>query len=466
MQENYHDLIKNLKNKKIVFCGLGRSNIPFINMLTSEKINVIAYDSNPKEKLDESLVNNLGDNPNVKLRLADESVWNEDLDIIIKTPGMNFLSNKITNAREKGIIVTSEMEIFFDLCPCPIIGITGSDGKTTVTTIISEILKKQGFNVYIGGNIGNPILPEIQKIKKEDIAVVELSSFQLISMRKSPDVAVITNLSPNHLDVHKNMEEYIEAKKQIILHQNAFSKAVLNFDNPETLKMSNNVRGRIINFSRKEKLKNGVWIDENQDIIVSLKGKDNRIINVSDIKIPGNHNVENYLAAIACVHDLVDTKKIKNVASSFSGVTHRIEFVRNFNGVSYYNDSIASSPNRTISGTLSLFDKKIILIAGGYDKKIPFNNLAEAIVKKVSVLILIGKTADQIENEIKKLKGQDKENLIIIRAKSMEEAVNSAAKNSASGDIVVLSPACASFDLYKNFEERGDHFKAIVNDLK
>lgn len=466
MQENYNDLIKKLKNKKIMFCGLGRSNIPFINMLTSEKINIIAYDSKKKESFDESVAYILENNPYVNLRLADETVWDEDLDIIIKTPGMNFLSDKITDARKRGILVTSEMEIFFDLCPCRIIGITGSDGKTTVTTIISQILKNQGFKVHVGGNIGMPLLPEINKIKKEDIAVVELSSFQLISMRRSPDIAVITNVSPNHLDVHKDMKEYIEAKKQIILHQNAFSKAVLNYDNPETQKMSDDVRGELVFFSRKEKLNNGVWINENKDIIFSSKGENQKIINTSDIKVPGNHNIENYLAAIACVKELAGSESIKSTATSFSGVAHRIEFIKDVNGVSYYNDSIASSPNRTISGTLSLFDKKIILIAGGYDKKIPFDSLAREIVKKASVLILLGETTNKIENEITKLKDYSKEKLAILKTSSMEDAVKKAAENSKSGDIVVLSPACASFDLYKDFEERGNHFKAIVNNMK
>ncbi len=465
MQENYRGFIQKFKNKKIMFCGLGRSNIPLINMLTNERINITAYDSKKKENLDGPLITSLKNNPYVELRLADENVWDENLDIIIKTPGINFLSDKIINARKKGIVVTSEMEIFFDLCPCPVIGITGSDGKTTVTTIITEILKNQGFKVHTGGNIGSPLLPEIQKINKEDIAVIELSSFQLISMRKSPDTAVITNLSPNHLDIHKNMEEYTEAKKQIILHQNAFSKAVLNFDNPETRKMTNHVRGKTIFFSRKEKLENGVWIDENKDIIFSYRGSDEKIINLSDIKLPGTHNIENYLAAIASVRELVDAKSIKKVSKSFSGVPHRIEFIRNFNGVSYYNDSIASSPNRTINGTLSLFNKKIILIAGGYDKKIPFDSLAKEIIKRVSVLILMGKTADKIENEIIKLKDYNEKDLIIIKVNSMEEAVNKSAEYSKSGDIVVLSPACASFDLYKNFEERGDHFKTLINGL-
>lgn len=472
MQENYIDFLGSLKNKKIMFCGIGRSNLPLIDTFTTHGINVIAYDSKPQEKFENNVIESLKSNPLAELRFADESVWEEDIDVIIRTPGMNFFSEKITSARKKGIVVTSEMEIFFDYCPCPIIGITGSDGKTTVSTLISEMLKTEGKTVHLGGNIGTPLLPKIDKISKNDIAVIELSSFQLISMRKSPEIAIITNISPNHLDVHKDMDEYIEAKKQILLHQNAFSKTILNFSNEITRNMQNLVRGKTIFFSREENLENmpcSVHIDKNQNIIYTEtkngNSKNEKIIKTSDIRIPGKHNIENYLTAIAAVHGIVSPENIKKVATSFAGVKHRIEFVKEINGVSYYNDSIASSPNRTISGTLSLFDKKIILIAGGYDKKIPFDTLAPKIAEKVFTLILLGQTSEKILAEIKKLPKSQTENLKIIRVTSMEEAVKNAKQAAKSGDIVVLSPACASFDLYKDFEERGDHFKALVNSV-
>lgn len=465
MQENYYSLITKLKSKKIMFYGIGRSNLPFIKMLTEENISVIVYDEKPPEYIDENILKNLLNNQNVSLRLADKSVWDENIDIIIRSPGVNFLSENIIKARKKGIVVTSEMEIFFDICPCKIIGITGSDGKTTVTTLISEFLKSADKTVFVGGNIGKPLLPEIKNIKKEDFVVVELSSFQLISMRKSPDISVITNISPNHLDVHKDMDEYTNAKEQIILHQNAFSTSVLNYDNRETKRIDEKVRGKVLFFSTKEKLKSGAWIDENKDIIVSEFGKDNKIINLSDIKIPGMHNVENYMAAICAVKNLVSNKNIKNVANTFSGVEHRIEFVKSVNGVSFYNDSIASSPTRVVKGALSLFDKRIILIAGGRDKRVSFAELAEKINDKVSVLVLMGSAASKIENDVIKSKNYSKEKLSIIHANSMNEAVQAAFNNSKSGDIILLSPACTSFDSYKNFEERGKDFKKIVNNL-
>lgn len=466
MKESFNDFINKIKNKKIMFCGIGRSNLPFIKMLTDKKINVMAYDSKSAENISKDILESISQNKYVTLRLGDESVWGEEhIDIIIRTPGVSFFSNNIQSARKKGIIVTSEMEIFFEFCPCTIIGITGSDGKTTVSTIIAEILKASGKKVYLGGNIGKPLLPEINNMTKGDFAVVELSSFQLLSMRRSPDISVITNISPNHLDVHKDMEEYKFAKRQILLHQNAFSKAVLNFDNNETRKLIDDVRGQTIYFSAEEKLSSGVWLDKNKNIVFSLHRKNKEIINISDIKIPGKHNVENYLAAIAATKHLADAKTIKKVAKTFSGVKHRIEFVKEINGVSYYNDSIASSPTRVIKGTLSLFDKKIILIAGGYDKKTPFDELGEKIAEKVSILILMGNAAKKIEYSVINSKNYKSSNLKIIHAQNMEEAVKTACDLSLPGDAVVLSPACASFDLYSDFEERGNHFKSLVNKL-
>lgn len=464
MENSYEKFIKSIKNKKILFYGLGKSNLPFIQILLKEKINISLYDSRPKEAFSSELIAKLEDNDHLKLYFSNDNIFNNYFDIVIKTPGISFLSEKIQNLRNQNSIITSEMEIFFELCPCKIIAITGSDGKTTTTTIISEILKNSGKIVHLGGNIGSPLLPKIKEIKETDIAVIELSSFQLMSMRKSPDIAVVTNISPNHLDYHKNIEEYISCKKQIIYHQNAFSKAIVNFDNLETRKMAQDVRGKLYFFSTHEKLRNGVWINDKQDIVFSKNGKDEYVLNVSNIKLPGKHNLENYLAAIAATYELSNSENIKKTAETFSGVEHRMEFVRNVNGVSYYNDSIASTPTRTISGAFSLFDKKILLIAGGYDKKISFDSFAKEIIKKVSCLILMGNTSEKIFKEVSKLPNYEK-TLKILKVKDMQEAIKQAQLNSNSGDIVVLSPACASFDLYKNFEDRGNHFKSLVNKL-
>ncbi len=466
MQKNYKDFIDKLKNQTVMFCGLGKSNMPFLEILAKNGTNIIAYDDKTADKIDDSIMKILGSYKNIKCYLGDESAWELTPDILMRTPGMNFHNEKIQKTREKNVIVTSEMEIFFDYCPCLVIGVTGSDGKTTVTSIIAEILKRSGKTVHIGGNIGKPLLPEIEKINKNDIAVVELSSFQLMSMRRSPERAVITNISPNHLDIHSDMDEYVSAKKQIFLHQNAFSNTVLNYDNAETRKFASEVRGKVTFFSLREKLSNGVWKDNKNHIISSENGKDDMIMNAGDIKIPGNHNIENYLAAIACVRNIVPKESIIKTAKEFEGVRHRIEFVREVGGIKFYNDSIASTPTRVINGALSVFDGNITLIAGGYDKKLTFTELASKINEKVSVLVLLGNTSEKIKSEVIKSDNFNPDKLKIFVVDNMSEAVMTSYENSPPRSTVILSPACASFDLYKNFEERGNDFKNLVNEIK
>ncbi|MDE7389514.1 MAG: UDP-N-acetylmuramoyl-L-alanine--D-glutamate ligase, partial [Lachnospiraceae bacterium] len=330
---------------------------------------------------------------------------------------------------------------------------------------ISELLKAEGKTVHLGGNIGKPLLPEIESISEDDYAVVELSSFQLISMRTSPDVAVVTNLAPNHLDIHKDMNEYIDAKRNIVLHQNAFCRAVVNLDNEISNSFSNEVRGSLMKFSRRQKVANGAYMNEKGDLIAVVNGKETVILNKDEIKIPGLHNVENYLAAISAVWGEVSVKTIVSVAKSFGGVEHRNEFVRELNGVKYYNDSIASSPTRTALGTLSLYDKKIIVILGGYDKHLDYTELGELIVKKVKTAIIMGATGPKIEKAIYEASDYCEGCPTVIKVENMEQAVKAAYENAVSGDIVSMSPASASFDLYKNFDERGKHFKALVNEL-
>ena len=376
---------------------------------------------------------------------------------------MNWNLPELDSARKKGIAVTSEMEVFFDLCPATIFAVTGSDGKTTTTTLIAKMLEAEGKNVFVGGNIGKPLLPEIENINKEDFVVVELSSFQLISMRKSPDVAVVTNVAPNHLDVHKDMDEYVEAKKNIILHQNAFSRTVLNRDNEITEKFRKDVRGQSLGFSMERPLNNGAWLNDEGMLCMSYRGMDLPIINRDEIAIIGDHNVANYLTAIAAVWGYVGVDAIKKVAKEFGGVEHRIEFVREVNGVKYYNDSIASSPTRTIAG-LKAFDKKVHLIAGGYDKHIPFEPMVPYIIEKVEKLYLCGDTADKIEKAVRDSSNYNG-NPQIIRVANIDEAVNLAHKTAKVGDIVTLSPACASFDSFPNFAARGNYFKELVNKL-
>ena len=457
------EYLSSLRGKTAAVLGIGVSNTPLIELLCRNGVQVIACDKKSREDLGERAkqLEALG----AHLQLGEGYLDDLRADVVFRTPGMRPDVPALLEAKARGSIVTSEMEIFFEVCPCTIIGVTGSDGKTTTTTLIAKMFEAAGRKVFLGGNIGAALLPQLPDVTPADIAVVELSSFQLISMRKSPKVAVVTNVTPNHLDHHKDMQEYIDSKKNIILHQNAFSKAVLNLDNEITNGFSDSVRGQLAKFSVKENVSNGAFLD-GDTICYNDYGKITRIMNIHDIKIPGMHNVENYLAAISAVWGLVDAETMTAVAKTFGGVAHRAEFVREVDGVKYYNDSIASSPTRTALGTLSLYKQKICIIAGGYDKHIPYEPLGPVINDKVKLLILLGDTAPKIEKAVKEASNYDADEIEIINVTNMEEAVAVARERSTKGDIVSLSPASASFGLYKNFEERGNHFKSIVNALK
>ena len=452
---------KQIKGKKIAMCGIGVSNTPLILNFLNKGAKVYACDRRTKEMIGE--VADQLEKAGAELRLGDGYLDNLEVDIIFRTPGMSFNLPELEAARKKGIAVTSEMEVFFDLCPATIFAVTGSDGKTTTTTLIAKMLEAEGKRVFVGGNIGKPLLPEIENITSDDFVVVELSSFQLISMRKSPDVAVVTNVAPNHLDVHKDMDEYVEAKKNVILHQNAFSRTVLNEDNDITSSFKPFVRGQSLSFSMENKLANGAWCDSSGTIHMSYRGIDAPIMHRDEIAILGDHNVENYLAAISAVWGYVGIDSIKKVAHEFMGVEHRIEFVREVNGVKYYNDSIASSPSRTIAG-LKAFKQKVWLIAGGYDKHIPYEPMVPYVLEKVEKLLLCGATAEKIEAAVRNDKNYNG-TPEIIRLENIAQAVDYANKNAKSGDVVTLSPASASFDCFPNFVARGNHFKELVQKL-
>ncbi len=463
MENNCKRFLEGLKGKTIALCGIGGSNLPLIRLFGKYGARMLACDKREREALGENAV--LAEEAGAELYLGETYLKDLHADILFRTPGMRYYMDELTAARESGTAVTSEMEVFFDLCPCKTIAVTGSDGKTTTTTIIAEMLKAQGYTVHLGGNIGRPLLPDIEQIQPEDIAVVELSSFQLISMRRSPDIAVVTNLAPNHLDIHKDMQEYIDAKKNIVLHQNAFGKAVLNLDNDIANSFKAETRGQVGQFSRQQKVHNGAYLSQDGQIIMSDYGKETVIMAAKDIKIPGVHNIENYLAAITAVWGLVSIETIRQVATTFNGVEHRAELVRELDGVKYYNDAIGTSPTRTIKGTLSLYDRKIILIAGGYDKHLSYDEMGAVVPDKVKVLILFGATADKIEAATKAAPAYHDGNPLILRVQNMEEAVQAARSHAVSGDIVSMSPASASFDMYKNFAEKGLHFKRLVNEL-
>lgn len=452
-----------IQDKKVAFIGTGVTNTNIIKLFLSKNIDVTICDRKSAEQMGE-LYKELAD-LGAKYILGETYLDTlTDFDVVFRSPGVYFNNPKLQEAIRNGVAVTSEMEVFFDLCPCKIYAVTGSDGKTTTTTIISELFKAEGKNVHIGGNIGKALLPIIEEIKDDDIAVVELSSFQLLSMRQSPDVCAITNITPNHLNVHGTMEEYISAKCNILAHQNAFSRAVLSYDNETARNLNYLVRGKLAYFSRYSKVYNGSFLNENGILCYNDYGKVTEIMDMHDIKIPGMHNVENYLTAIAVTWGEVSLDTVRKVAKEFGGVEHRIEFVREINGAKYYNNSIASSPTRVLA-CLNSFDEKQIMIQGGSDKGISFEPMADAICEKVKVLILMGETKEKIRDAVMASEKYNPENTKIIIVKDMQEAVKTAYKYAEKGDIVSLSPACASFDMYRMFEDRGRHFKQLVNEL-
>ena len=451
------EYLTSLKNKRVAVIGIGVSNTPLIRMLLGAGIDVTACDKNNRDGLGNTAeeLERLG----ARLQLGEDYMAGLDQDVIFRTPGLRPDVPALEAARERGAEITSEMEVFFRVCPCKIIAVTGSDGKTTTTTIISELLKAAGYNVHVGGNIGRPLLPDAASMDPSDVAVLELSSFQLMTMNQSPDIAVVTNVSPNHLDVHKSMDEYIAAKANVFAHQSSQCLAVFNYDNDITRAFAEEARGRCVCFSRQEKLPQGVYVKEN-----AIWSGEREVLPLADILIPGVHNVENYMAAVAAVEGMVSDEVIRKVAQTFGGVEHRIELVRTLNGVRYYNDSIASSPTRTIAGLRS-FSEKVILIAGGYDKKIPFDELGVEITKHVKLLVLTGTTAPKIRAAVEAVPGYPGANPKILEFDDFRQAVLAAHAAAQPGDVVILSPACASFDRFKNFMLRGEAFKKIINEL-
>ncbi len=457
------EYLDNIKGKKVAVLGIGVSNTPLIRMLLRAGVEVTACDKRRREDFDDRVeeLKSLGAN----VCLGEDYLEHlEGQDIIFRTPGMRPDLPQLTAAVRRGSVLTSEMEVFFQVCPCPIIGVTGSDGKTTTTTIIAELLKAAGETVYLGGNIGKPLLPDVKMMEPSDFAVVELSSFQLMTMSLSPHIAVVTNLAPNHLDVHKSMEEYISAKKNIFLHQNRADQVVLNADNAITAAFAAEAPGSVTVFSRQGQPSGDAVFFRNDAIWLNDGGGERLILRREEILLPGDHNVENYMAAIAAVKEHVPVNVIRSFAAKFSGVEHRIELVRTLDGVRYYNDSIASSPTRTMAG-LKCFPEKVILIAGGYDKHIPFDDLGPAITEHVKRLILTGNTASKIRKAVEAAPDFAEGRPVIKEYTDFKEAVLAAHGAAESGDVVILSPACASFDQFRNFMERGNTFKHIVLEL-
>ena len=422
------EYLKELQTKTVAVIGIGISNVPLIRMLCEAGVSVTACDRKDRTALGEladELVS-LG----CKLRLGEKYLEALEADVVFRTPGLH--PRYLAEIQSKGSTVTSEMEVFFDVCPCPIIAVTGSDGKTTTTTMIAGLLRAAGYTVHLGGNIGHPLLAETNTIKENDIAVVELSSFQLMTMKKSPCRAVLTNLSPNHLDVHTDMEEYVTAKTEIFMHQGSDDLLVTNLDNELTRSLSQKANSKVCYFTREltSVPAQGCFLRDHA-IWYSDGTHERCVLPLKEIILPGVHNIENYMAAICAVQGLVEDHVIVDFARTFSGVEHRIELVRSRRGVRWYNDSIASSPSRTIAG-LNCFSEQVILIAGGKDKGISYREIGPVINEHVKLLILCGATAEVIREAVEQ--AENYSGLEIREVDEYTDAVAMADERAGNGD--------------------------------
>ncbi|WP_312649510.1 UDP-N-acetylmuramoyl-L-alanine--D-glutamate ligase [Proteiniclasticum sp.] len=456
MSIDFNRFKQDIIGKKVGVVGLGVSNIPLIRYLLTLGAEVYGFDQRKLEALSQEVHDFRSE---VRLSLGENYLDDlKGLDMIFKTPGMRIDHPALLSAKEEGAVITSEMDEFLKYCSARTIGITGSDGKTTTTTVVGEILKKAGYHVYVGGNIGTPLFTKLDEIKPSDVVVLELSSFQLMTMTNSPEIAIVTNLSPNHLDMHKDMQEYIEAKMNIFRYQKPGDLLILNEDNEITKSFAPLANGKVEFFSSKNENEDAYFSDG------SLYLRYERIVDLSEMKVKGVHNAENFLAAFLAVEDFVQKPIMRELALSFPGVKHRCQFIREHEGVRYYNDSIASSPTRTLASISSL-EKKVNVILGGYDKQLDFAPLAEEGYKYIKNAILVGDTRHKIQESFRTASKKSGQQIPIHMAETFEDAVKKLRAISQEGDLAILSPACASFDLFRNFEERGDRFVQLVNEF-
>ena len=456
---------KYLTGRKVAIIGLGVSNLPLIDYLYNLKAKVTVFDQTEINDLDRKIVRKI---TNYGMGMSFGEKYLEELvgfDLIFRSPSCLPTNPYLVAEAERGAIITTEVEMVIKLSPCKVIGVTGSDGKTTTTTLISEILKAKEYNIFLGGNIGTPLFTKIGEMMPEDIVVLELSSFQLMDMKISPNISVITNITPNHLDKHESMEEYIAAKKRIFEYQTEEDLLILNYDNEVTREFEKEAPGKVMFFSSKSKLANGYIVDDYK-IKSCENGLRSHILDTKEMKLRGVHNFENAAAAIMATKDLVDMQTACDTILQFKGVEHRLELVvETKDRVKWYNDSVSSSPTRTIAGLNAFNLRNIILIAGGYDKNLDYAPLAKPIVENCKELILLGQTSSKIEKAVKQeLKNQNKKMKIHLCA-DLKDTVKLAKSIAVQGDIVLFSPASASFDMFKNFAERGKIFKKYVKEI-
>ncbi len=480
----------NFAGMQAIIIGLAREGTALARFLAERGASVTVSDLKEEKELQENIAKLRG--LSIRFVLGGHPLGLlEQTDVLFLSPGVPRDAPIVVAAQERGIPISSETRLFCELCPAPIIGVTGSNGKTTTVALVGEMLKAEGFRTWVGGNIGRPLIGHVEEIKPDDKVVMELSSFQLELFGPtnlgfghwsvgiegiSPHVAAVLNITPDHLDRHPSLSDYIDAKKNIIRHQTGGDFALLGYDNQLSRRLRDECRGRVLFFSQRTEPEEGAFTRDGE-VIVRFEGVEQRICPVSDIKLLGSHNVDNVLAAAALATIAgASPEAIAAVATSFSGLEHHLELVREINGVRYYDDSIATSPERTMAALRS-FKEPIVLIAGGREKRLPLEELAKLIVEKVRHLILIGEAAPLIERAVRDyglgVKGCDDLTPIpypliipaIHRCATLEEAVERAAKVAQAGDVVLLSPACASFDMFRDFAERGERFKSLVTNL-
>ncbi len=452
-----------IRFRKIAIIGLGVSNIPLIDYLYEKKARVTVFDDREKEEIPSEILKKINEYQ-FETSFGKDNLKNlKNFDIIFRSPSCMPTKPELKEEEKRGALVTTEIEMLMQMCPSKIIGVTGSDGKTTTTSLIYSILKKAGYNTYLGGNIGTPLFTKLSEMKPEDMVVLELSSFQLMEMKISPHIGVITNITPNHLNIHKDYQEYIDAKKNIFKYQNENDKIILNYDNEITRNCAKEAKSKVVFFSGKEKLENGFIVD-GKIIKECNDGIRKHILDTKDILLRGEHNYENVATALAATKDLVEQEIAVNTIKEFKAVEHRLEFVREINKVKWYNDSVSSSPTRTIAG-LNSFEEEIVLIAGGYDKNLDYTPIAKPILEKVKTLILLGQTSGKIFEAVKNEEEKTNKKIDIYMCNTLEEAVNLAKKSAKQEQVVLFSPASASFDMFKNFADRGEQFKNLVNNL-
>lgn len=463
INEKLNEFNDYIRFRKVAIIGLGVSNLPLMEYLYEKKANVTVFDERDIDSISKDIMGKIT-TYGFGFHFGEDALKNlKGFNVIFRSPSCLPTRKELVDEANNGAIVTTEVELLMKMCPCKILGVTGSDGKTTTTSLINAILKKAGYNTFLGGNIGTPLFTKLPDMKPEDILVLELSSFQLMGMEISPDIAVITNITPNHLNIHKDYEEYIEAKKNIFKYQDEKGVLVLNYDNEITRNCEKEANGKVIFFSSKNKLDNGYIVDE--DVIKECEDKIRKhILNVEDVILRGNHNYQNIATAIAATSSLVDMDIAVEAIKEFKPVEHRIEFIRELDGVKWYNDSASSSPSRTLSG-INAFKEDIILIAGGYDKNLDYTPLAKPIIKKVKSLILIGQTSGKIFDVVKLELEKENKELDIHMCESLEETIKLAKKVAKPGQVVLFSPASASFDMFKNFADRGNQFKELVKKI-